>query len=171
MGFGHDIYLTFSTQIGPGLVFKKLADVTLSEAGELDSGTFEAASFLKVVCYFGTPTGNCIPRIRVNNLSSSIYGSKYSEDGAAFVNSVNDSTIETQGTTGNDTGLLTFECHNLDGQDKGGHGELTRVTNASIVNKSTFSMAVNLSDQITRIKVYPSVNDFPAGSRLIVLGL
>lgn len=163
-------FISSSTQIGAGVVFKKLSDTVLTGAtGTITSDTFTAPTFMQILFYFGNPTGAAAVQMRFNGDSGNKYGWRRHTNNIVTSNS-NQTSINASGAS-TKPGILECSVTNLAATNTVLTGLSARGANDAVPDQTFFSGTWDETDQITSVTMLTTANNFPIGTRLIVLGL
>lgn len=161
-----------SSQIKDGLLYRVLADVSLSSAASsISSGTFSASDMLRITALGPSPTGNCLLRLTFNGDTGANYGWRHSENGGAEQTGANDNNIECNSTLSNDPFKLDAGVNNLTTAEKIVDYALTLGNPPGAPDNITGRGGWADVSRITSVTLSASANTLDAGTRLIVEGI
>ena len=153
-------------QIAAGIVYKKLADVTLgADAATIDSTAFSAQNVILIELYWPSLDGADIPRIRFNADAGGNYNWRLNEDYAAVTSPGTNTSIPLQTTAtnagGNFQGRASCNTTRIIMHGKAGNSAPHDIP----------LLGIYTGTSITQVQaVCTGGQKFTAGSRLIVMG-
>jgi len=168
------LFISSASQLAPYTALKVISDTTLAApAGSLSTGTIDTTGYIYIKCmaFWDTLSGASNILMFLNNdTAAHKYGYRYEENAAGQV-SVDDTTaIQCSPSASTQEGMILIEINNLVGAHKQVAGRVVRGAGFTLGHESIFSGVYDSTGTITRITVDSGAN-FPAGSRIVVMGL
>lgn len=157
--------------------WQELARTTLSVAGDtITVNSIPARKYLKVILLVLSPGQNIGVRITFNNVTTTQYSFRKSDNGGADTTTASSAYLEPTSAATLYSVFAEIKIHNFATYEKLLYGDIVMSTAtgsgaAPQVKQEFTGRWANTSDQITRIDVTnPGTGDFAIGSEVIVLG-
>jgi len=174
-----NLFISSTSQIAPATAFKILSDTTLAApSANLDSGAFISTgyTYLKVIALWDAISANSVINMRLNNDSNDLYGWMYFSNYANTASLSDTSKIVCSERAITRDGMLSADIQNILASQKQISGRVTRghaSGGTEVTDEDSFFSGLysTTTSTITRVNVYVSAATFPAGSRIIIMGV
>lgn len=161
---------------GVGVWWEEIGRTTLGTAGNtITINPITAKKYLRIIISYVASGGAVGAQLRFNNDSGNNYARRNSTNGASDNTNTGQAVLMNTSTVANGSvGYVYMDVLNIQSSEK------TAIISVNVVGTSgagtapsrdeTYSKWVNTSNQITRVDVLASANNFAIGSEVVVLG-
>lgn len=159
----------------PGLWYQELARTTLSSANAtITVSNIPARKHLRIVALMLPSGGSVNGRFSFNNDASANYAQRFIADYSTPSDLVSQSFIEAEGGNGTRRQYMVIDLMNMINQTKLGIEALVHDngTNSAATVPAKFDSMIkyNSNNQVTRIDLNTTTNQWAAGSEIVILG-